>query len=70
MRHEPEITTFSAMFYEMASLYSRVSRGGAPAQAAPLVPLSEPAAAEHDEAGIRAAMERALARRRKKQSTT
>jgi O-methyltransferase involved in polyketide biosynthesis len=67
MRPENEVTTFSAMFTEMAYQWSRTRRGRKPA----VEPIADDAAADanaavagQDEARVRAAMEAALERRR------
>jgi len=67
MRPENEVTTFSAMFTEMAYQWSKTRRGRKPANE----PIPDDAAADanacvegQDEARVRAAMEAALERRR------
>jgi hypothetical protein len=69
MRPENEVTTFSAMFTEMAYQWSRARRGRKPANEA-IADDANADVAGQGEARVRAAMEAALERRQLQRAHT
>jgi hypothetical protein len=68
MTPEADVTTFSAMFAEMAWQWAHTRRRRRSAADSPVPSLTVSAPAADDEASIRAAMETALERRRQKRT--